>query len=51
MPLAEMFVSSILEFWGLSEDTPWRFVPGTQERYDWCFARVFKRSKDLTAIL
>ena len=51
MPLAEMFVSSILEFWGLSEDIPWRFVPGTQERYDWCFAQAFKRSKDLTAIL
>ena len=51
MPLAEMFVSSILEFWGLSEDIPWLFVPGSQERYDWCFAQAFKRSKDFTAIL
>jgi len=51
MPLAEMFVSSILEFWGLSEDIPWLYVPGTQERYHWCFAQAFKRSKDFTAIL
>ena len=45
--------SPILEFWGLSEleDIPWLYVPGTQERYDWCFAQAFKRSKDFTAIL
>jgi hypothetical protein len=51
MPLAEMFEASILEFWDLSEDKPWLFVPGTQGRYDWCFAQAFKRSKDFTAIL
>ncbi len=51
MPLAEMFVSLILEFWDLSEDIPWLFVPGTQGLYDWCFAQAFKRSKDFTAIL
>jgi hypothetical protein len=51
LPLAEMFEASILEFWDLSEDKPWLFVPGTQGRYDWCFAQAFKRSKDFTAIL
>ena len=51
MPLAKMFVSSILEFWGLSEDIPWLFVLWSQELYDWCFAQAFKRSKDFTAIL
>jgi len=39
MPLAEMFVSSILEFGGLSEDILCRFVPGGQGRYYWCFDR------------
>ena len=34
---------------GLSEDIPWLYGP--KERYDWCFAQEFKRSKDLTAIL
>ncbi len=51
MPLAEMFVSSIIEFWGLSEDIPWLFVPWSQGRYNWCFVQAFKRSKDFTAIL
>jgi hypothetical protein len=51
LPWAEMFEASILEFWDLSEDKPWLFVPGTQGRYDWCFAQAFKRSKDFTAIL
>ena len=43
-PLAEMSVSSILEFWGLREDIPcqWLFVPGNQERYDWCFVQAKK---------
>jgi hypothetical protein len=51
MPFAEMFVSWILEFWDLSEDIPWLFVPGSQGRYDWCFTQTFKRRKDFTAIL
>jgi hypothetical protein len=42
MPFAEMFVSWILEFWDLSEDIPWLFVPGSQGRYDWCFTQAFK---------
>jgi len=42
LPLAEMFEASILEFWDLSEDKPWLFVPGTQGRYDWCFTQAFK---------
>ncbi len=50
MPLAGKFVSSILEFCGWSEDIHWCFVPSTYELYEQCFAQVFKRRKDFTAI-
>jgi hypothetical protein len=51
MPLADMFVYSILDFWGMSEDLPFVYRLGSQERYDWCFAQALKRRKDFIAIL
>ena len=51
MPVADMFVYSILDFWGMSEDLPWVYRPESQERYDWCIAQALKRRKDFVAVL
>ena len=51
MPAADMFIHSILELWGMSENLPFIYVPWGQQWFDWCFAQAFKRSKDFTAIL
>ena len=51
MPAADMFVDSILAFWGMSEDLPCIYSPGSQQWFDWCFAQVFKRRKDYLVIL
>jgi hypothetical protein len=49
--MADMFVYSILDFWGMSEDLPFVYILGSQERYDWCFAQALKQRKDFIAIL
>jgi hypothetical protein len=41
-----MFVYSILEFWGMSENMPCFFLSGDQGQFDWCFAQAFKRHLD-----
>ena len=46
-----MFVYSILDFWGMSEDLPFVYKPGSQERYDWCIAQELTKRKDFTAFL
>ena len=51
MPVADMFVYSILDFWGMSEDLPWVYRPESQERYDWCIAQELTKRKDFTAFL
>ena len=48
MPVAGMFVYSILDFWGMSKDLPWVY---SQERYDWCIAQALKRREDFIAVL
>jgi len=51
MPVADMFVYSILDFWGMSQDLQWVYRPESQERYDWCIAQALKRRKDFIAVL
>ena len=54
MPVADMFVYSILNFRGMSEDLPFVYKPGRQERlerYDWCIAQALTLRKDFTAFL
>ena len=51
MPVTDMFVYSILDFWGMSEDLPFVYKPGSQERYDWCIAQEVTKRKDFTAFL
>ena len=51
MPVADMFVYSILDFWGMSEDLPWVYRPESQKWYDWCIAQALKRRKDFIAVL
>ena len=46
-----MFVYSILDFWGMSQDLQWVYRPESQERYDWCIAQALKRRKDFIAVL
>ena len=40
MPAADMFIHSILELWGMSENLPFIYVPWGQQWFDWCFAQA-----------
>ena len=51
MPVADMFVYSSLDFWGMSEVLPWVYRPESQKWYDWCIAQALKRRKDFVAVL
>ena len=51
MPVADMFIHSILELWGMSEELPFIYAPWGQQWFDWCFAQALKRRKDFIAVL
>ncbi len=51
MPAADMFIHSILELWGMSEELPFIYAPWGQQWFDWCFAQALKRRKDFIAVL
>jgi len=51
MPAADMFIHSILELWGMSENLPFIYAPWGQQWFDWCFAQALKRRKDFIAVL
>ena len=51
MHAADMFIHSILELWGMSEELPCIYAPWGQQWFDWCFAQALKRRKDFIAVL
>ena len=51
MPAADMFIHSILELWGMSEELPFIYAPWGQQWFDWCFAQALKRREDFIAVL
>ena len=51
MPAADMFIHSILELWGMSENLPCIYAPWGQQWFDWCFAQALKRREDFIAVL
>ena len=51
MPAADMFIHSILELWGMSENLPFIYAPWGQQWFDWCFAQALKRREDFIAVL
>ena len=51
MPAADMFIYSILELLGMSENLPFIYAPWGQQWFDWCFAQALKRRKDFIAVL
>ena len=46
-----MFIHSILELWGMSENLPFIYAPWGQQWFDWCFAQALKRREDFIAVL